>query len=502
MKNHLRRCIDLFRDFLASRPLFTRFARATFWLMLGTAVSQALSLAASVVTARLLLKVGFGELGMVNSTLGMLGVLAALGLGITTTKHVAQWRGTDPGRAGRLIGLALLIAVAAGFTAAALTFANASLLARNALNAPHLSAALRIGCLLLVFNPLSTVLAGALSGLEAFKKITLVSCIQGIVHFPVLVAGVLLGGLQGAVAASVLISAVACCAYGAMLRTECRNKGIAVRCAPTGSDLPVLWRFSLPVFLNSVLVAPVFWVLNAILVHQPGGYGELALVNAANQWRVALMTLPSIFTTAAMPILSAEQGGDNHGFSATLDLSQKTTILVSLPGFTLFAFLGDVIMGLYGKDFSSGYPVLIGILLGISVASLAAIGGTGLTAMGRTWQGLGLNIAWAVLFVGTVYAGAPLLGARAYALGFAGSYLALFLLAFLLLRDMLLRSTATASFAAVAYLLCTAAACLSLPAHGRVLLSLPALACSVAVAVLLAGKDALAQGRRKLHEAV
>ena len=42
---------------------------------------------------------GFGALGMIQSTAGMLGVLAGLGLGITATKYVSELRRLDPLRA-------------------------------------------------------------------------------------------------------------------------------------------------------------------------------------------------------------------------------------------------------------------------------------------------------------------------------------------------------------------------------------------------------------------
>src|SRR4051794_36362585 len=95
-----------------------RFAIGAFWSLMGAAGSRGLTLAASVLAARLLGTTGFGEVGMVQSTHGLFGVLAGTGLGLAATKYVAEYHATDRGRAGRCLALALRIAVGAGGAAA------------------------------------------------------------------------------------------------------------------------------------------------------------------------------------------------------------------------------------------------------------------------------------------------------------------------------------------------------------------------------------------------
>ena len=89
-------------------------ATGVLWSMTATVVCQALSLVASLVTARLLGKLGLGEFGMVISTAGTFGLLAGLGLGLTATKYLAELRLTDPKRAGRILSLAYQTAFVSG----------------------------------------------------------------------------------------------------------------------------------------------------------------------------------------------------------------------------------------------------------------------------------------------------------------------------------------------------------------------------------------------------
>ena len=68
-----------------------RLAMGAFWSMAGAVISRGLMLAAWVLVARMLGKTGYGELGMIQSTVGMFGVFAGFGFGLTATKHVAEF---------------------------------------------------------------------------------------------------------------------------------------------------------------------------------------------------------------------------------------------------------------------------------------------------------------------------------------------------------------------------------------------------------------------------
>ena len=110
-------CPPILRGFkarLEASPLATRLIRGTFWSLIGTVLSRSLGLLASIFVARMIGKVGMGELGIVQSTVGMFSTLAGLGLGLTATKHVAEHRVGNPVRVGETIGLLSLISWGSG----------------------------------------------------------------------------------------------------------------------------------------------------------------------------------------------------------------------------------------------------------------------------------------------------------------------------------------------------------------------------------------------------
>ena len=117
-----------------------RLARGIFWSVSGTVISRGLMLVAMVLVARMLGKTAYGEFGMLQSTfLGMFGVFAGFGLGLTATKHVAEYCRSDPERAGRIITLSGLFAVVTGGLMAVGLLIWAPWLAAHTINAPHLA---------------------------------------------------------------------------------------------------------------------------------------------------------------------------------------------------------------------------------------------------------------------------------------------------------------------------------------------------------------------------
>lgn len=160
-----------------------RMARGLFWSMAGTVISRALMLLATILVARLLGKIEYGELGMIQSTVGMFGVFAGFGLGLTATKYVAELRESDPLRVGRILSLSTFVACfTGGLMALALLF-FAPWLAEHTINAPHLVSQLRISAIVLFFSALNGAQTGALAGFEAFKDIAKINFSVGIISF-------------------------------------------------------------------------------------------------------------------------------------------------------------------------------------------------------------------------------------------------------------------------------------------------------------------------------
>ena len=404
---------------LAGAPLGGRLARGAFWVLCGAAISKGLGVAASVVVARFLGQEAFGQLGMVQGTVGMLGTFAGFGLSLTATKHVAELRDRDPARAGRILSLAFAVSAATGLAMAAGLFAGAPWLARHVLAAPELGPLLGVMAVSLLLGAMNDARVGALAGLEEFRAITRVNAQAGLASFPLLTGGVWLGGLAGAMWALVAVSGLNLCLSQRALARCCREHGLPLGRPGWSRELPVLWHFSVPALVGCALVGPVNWACAALLVNQPGGYRAMGAYSAANQWFNALVFLPWVLGQVLLPMLSERLGAAGQADSRRLvRLSIRLNAAVVWPAVLVLGLLSPLVMGLYGPGFRAEWPVLAVSLLGAGLVAVQFPAGQVVSASGRMWLGALLNSGWALAFLGFT---AALIGWGAFGLAFARS---------------------------------------------------------------------------------
>ena len=387
-------------DRIENSPIGFRLAKGVFWSMAGSIISRGLMLCATVLVARILGKTVYGELGMIQSTVGMFGVFAGFGLGLTATKHVAEFRLSDPERAGRIIGISGLFAMLTGGVMALVLFIFAPWLAEHTINAPHLSGILRVGAIILFINALNGAQTGALSGFEAFKTIAYVNLFVGLISFPILVCGAYFGGLTGVVWALAINLYFNWLLNHLALRKEARRHRIPFTFRNCRRELPILWKFSLPAVLAGSMVGPVNWVCNAMLVNHPDGYGEMGIFSAANQWYTMLMFLPGILGSVILPILSGQLSQNNTKQSMkTLALAVKMNLLIITPLVLVASIASPYIMSLYGEGFGDGWPTLVVVLMTAGLVAVQAPVGQIIAASGRMWIGFAMNMGWALTFI-------------------------------------------------------------------------------------------------------
>jgi O-antigen/teichoic acid export membrane protein len=348
--------------------------------------------------------VGFGELGIIQSSVGMFGTFAGFGLGLTATKHVAQFRLKDPARAGRIISLSRLVSWINGGAMAVLLFLLAPWLAVHTLAAPHLAGLLRLSSLILLLSAINGAQTGALAGFEAFKSIASINLLAGIAAFPLMVGAAWWRGLEGALLGLVASQAVNCFLNLHGLRAEARRAGVPLVFAGASREWDVLLRFSLPALLCGAMVGPANWICNAILVNQPGGYGEMGLFNAANQWQQAILFFPAMLASVALPMMSNLQGpGDARNYLKVLKVNLGLSFLLSAGLALPVVLFAPWIMARYGASFLSGHNVLVLLcIVSVVVATLGVVGQT-ITSEGRMWFGFLLNALWAAVLVSSCF---------------------------------------------------------------------------------------------------
>ncbi len=392
---------ELVRETAGGVSLRQRLSSGAAWSLAGAVGSRALVLAGAVLAARLLGKDRYGELGLIQSTLGMFGVLSGFGLGSTATKYVAELRRTDPARAARIMRLARGVSLVGGALVALLVLGLAPTIAARALSAPHLVQVVRIAALGLLFGSLGGAAQGALSGLEAFRALAAINLASAALGLPLTVVGTWLGGVMGGTWALVGTSAITWVGCERALARELRAAKLPATTGGLRQELSVLWHFSLPALLASLLATPVNWLAAALLVSRPGGFSEMGVWNAANQWFSAVLFLPGVAGQVVLPVLAERMGAaDTRHLHRLLILHVGVNAVLVLPVIATTALASDCLMALFGRQFTGGEGTLV---VAVTTAGLLAVQspvGSLITASGRMWVGLLMNLGWAIAFVG------------------------------------------------------------------------------------------------------
>ena len=372
-----------------------RLARGAFWGSVGFVLARGVAIAVSFVLARLLGQAGFGEYGMINSTAGMIGGLAGMGIGTTVVKHVAELRTADRDRAGRILALSVAVAWASAFLYAAAFVGLAPWLAARTLAAPHLAPLLQISALTVAFGVINSVQVCSLTGCEAFRTNTQLGVLCSLLQSGLVSLGAWRWGLAGAVAALAVSMVATVGITGVFVRREWRRFQLKLLWREARAEWRVLRDFSLPTFLSGISVGPVLWGCSAFLANRPGGYSELGVYNAANQWQQVIQFLPGLLGTALLPVLSDKCGrGDWTGSLAVMWKMIRIYAVIVFPLAAGLALASPWIMRGYGESFAGGSGVLV---LSVITAALVAVMnplGHLLAAGNRMWIGFWMNTGW------------------------------------------------------------------------------------------------------------
>lgn len=394
-----------------------RMLTGAFWSILGSGIGQAMSMAATMFCARFLGPHAYGQLGIIQSTVNLFGLAASLGLGLTASKHIAEYYRLDPDRAGRVLGLATLTACGAGLFAAVLLAAGSSWLSRSSLNAPGLSIDLRIASIAIFFYALNGYQVGSLTGFEAFRPLAVASLIRGLITLPVLVVGVLASGLRGAVVALVVVSALNYFVHAIVLARQCKLHRISVSYRLGRRDWRLFYCFSIPVVIAGMSFTPAVWWTNTLLARS-SGYAQLGLFSAAFQWNTVILFFSSALGSLFLPLLSSvvpEKNMAKYGriLLANFVLTTGSALVLAVP----VALAAPFVMSLYGKSFAYADNTLPLVCLAAVLTAANISVGHAIWSLDATVSGVVLALMRGALLVAAAYC------LRSYgALGLAGSY--------------------------------------------------------------------------------
>jgi O-antigen/teichoic acid export membrane protein len=346
---------------------------------------------------------GFGELGIVQSTTSMFVALAGMGLGITATKYVAETRSSAPDRAGQYIRLFFRVTLASGILLSILYLLALPGLSAALPPGAGLAAALQVGAGLIFFGAVNGTGVGVLSGLEAFKTLANVGIIRGALTAVLSLVGAAVYGVFGGVAGNVLAELLSAGAIGIAIRKESRLRGIPAGGSTGKTEWSVLWKFSLPALLSSLVILPALWICNIRLVRDGGGFAQMGVFSAALKWNQLIMFVPSALASIILAMLSNSHGtGRREDFRGIFRLSLAVNLAVTLVPSAAVIVFARSFMRIYGAEYEPGWPALVALSAAALPMVLNTVLGQAFISTGSFWWRMALDL----LLASTLAAGA------------------------------------------------------------------------------------------------
>ncbi len=371
----------------------SRLARSVAWAVAGSAFAQGGSFLTSVALAHVLGKNSFGQFALIQSTVTAFTTLASLGLGLTATKFISEYRACQPERIGKLLGLSSLLVLLAGFCfAIALALFSPALAVRS--DQASITTGLRLSTICVFFLTLTGYQVGVLAGFEAFRTIGRIGIACGLAN-PLLSwwAGARLG-LTGAVWAQSAGAVLLWSLYEIAVRSECRRGGVTVQYRDIWDQRSILTRVSIPATACGMAATLAIWGSNALLV-EARGFGELAIFTAAYNLRSVVMFLPALILRVAAPRLNYLLAAGNfsiysHAFWKTVAVNSGLALLGAILAF----HAGQPFLRLFGTGFAGSEVLPALILCSAVVEVIANTLYLALFAETRFWRNLAVMSLW------------------------------------------------------------------------------------------------------------
>ncbi len=376
-----------------------RMLQGLFWTCSGTAIAKFITLIAGILCAHILTKEEFGEFGIIKSTINMLVVFGTSGLGVTATRYISEHKKHNQKTIFQVYKFTNYLGLFTGLICCFLTFLLANNIATYLLHQPSLTSSLQIGCILLFLSIINGIQNGVLTGFEDFKAIAISAFIGSIFETLLMLLGAYYYATNGAILGFGIGFLAMIITNKLYIQKHINQKEIKYFKFKElwNHDFWLLLRFSLPATLSSIMIAPTFWIIRSMLVRSDG-FKELAIFEAADQWKIAILFIPTAVSQIALPLFSSMQK-EKTKFQKTLYLNISIVTFTSVV-LTLTIFGGSkYIMGLYGNSYDN-YTCIKILACSTIFSSIANILEMSIYSKDKMWQCFIINLLWSISLIG------------------------------------------------------------------------------------------------------
>ena len=353
-------------------------ARASFFLISGTAISTVVLAISAILIARLLGSDSYGQYSLVIVIPQLLFLFTDLGLNQGITKFASDYK-EDSARLVSIIKHGLLLRVIMGVVISIFTFVFSDFLAAVVLQRPELGFLVQLSAFSILFQVLFATSASAFVGIDKNEYNALTLNIQSFAKTLIQIVLIFIGfSVAGAVighVVSYLIGGVVGLVFIVFLLRKRKEK--TSTSFSLADNAKLMLHYGSPLYLSTVLVGVVPLFQNIVLAFF---VADAAIGNfkAATNFAMLLTVLSVPIQTIMLPAFSKIKNGANSRISDFFKVSNKYTALIVVPVTVLIiTFSKPIVEFVYGATYGSAPQFLwtyslVYLLVGVGYLTLAS----------------------------------------------------------------------------------------------------------------------------------
>ncbi|MDR4484989.1 MAG: flippase [Nitrospirales bacterium] len=409
--------IDTAPQGLDSEKALVRIANGSVLFFVGTFFGLGLNYLYSIVLARVLGPSQFGLYAIGLGAFNLLSAIALGGLGSAVLRFVPASRAqSDRVRIGRILRAVLVLAASfSGFLGVAM-FVWSDSFAKIFLHSAEASYVLRFFALAIPLFVVSTVTFAVFQAFQDVRWRTFVKYVCEPVAKFVVTMGLLWAGFG-------LTSALIALPFALLLSTVLTLFPLRDLLLVPGKSVSSqgvygeVLRYSTPL-LGGLVFSGIATRSDVLLIGYWFSTEQVGIYSAAFQtasiMALVLGTVDSIATPFISESINSKEQGRVQSFAGTV---LRWTLIGSFPLFIVMAVFAKDIMALFGKDFESGWAVLIILAFGQFINSVMGSSNSMLLWAGYSKLILWNNIVTSIFQVGLYFVLIPQYGAIGAAIG-------------------------------------------------------------------------------------
>jgi O-antigen/teichoic acid export membrane protein len=332
-----------------------QFVSGIAWTMAATGAERGVALVQTFIIARLLGIETYGRYGLLFVTVGLVSSVAGLQLGLTATVHISRSRISEPSRAAAVVRLCEIVSATMALMAFGVIWFFPSLFAAALAGDHGYSNVLLLAGIMAVASVVAGVQDSVLQGFEQFNTLAIIKVTTAAVGL----ALVLMLGREGDLASVLLAltsgSIIRLAAVLAMKELRMRRAGAYAGLSAIWAVREVLWSFSLPSVLATLIGGLANWYGLVLVTKLPSGMADVAILTSGQQWRGMVLFATGVLSSVAIPMMARmSQSGDREGVVKIHRLNIAANMIFGVAVVAAVGIASGPILAAYGKGFDGG----------------------------------------------------------------------------------------------------------------------------------------------------